>query len=233
MGKRIISQARGKGSLSYQAKKKAFIYRVGYPLTEGKADIIKLLHSAAHSAPLIKLKTVKNIFYNVAFEGAILGKSIFLGGTDYAVGNVIPLKDIPVSSKIYNIELNPGDGGKMIRSSGSSAQVYKRYGGGKVGVLMPNRKELKLDGECRATLGVVAGDGRKQKPMMKAGVHHYKAKARNKLWPRVSAVSTNAIDHPFGSGRGKRIKSKTAKRNAPPGRRVGHLRPRRTGRSKR
>ena len=54
-------------------------------------------------------------------------------------------------------------------------------------------------------------------------------KSRNKLWPRTSAVKFNAVDHPFGSGRGKRIKSKIAKRNAPAGARVGHLRPRRTG----
>ena len=55
-------------------------------------------------------------------------------------------------------------------------------------------------------------------------------KSRNKLWPRTSAVKMNAVDHPFGSGRGKRIKSKIAKRNAPAGARVGHIRPRRTGR---
>src|SRR3989344_3292735 len=217
MGKRIISQARGKGSLSYQAKKKAFIYRVGYPINAtGKAEVLKIIHSAAHSAPLIKMKAEKNIFYNVAFNGVLRGQNIALGGEDFSKGNIVSLKNIPVSTKIYNIELNPGDGGKMIRTSGSSAQVYKKYDGGKIGVLMPNRNELKLDGDCRATIGIVAGDGRKQKPLMKAGVAHYKAKARNKLWPRVSAVSTNAIDHPFGSGRGKRVKSKTAKRNAPP-----------------
>lgn len=234
MGKRIISQARGKGSLSYQARKQAFIYRVGYPISaNGKAEVIKIIHSAAHSAPLLKLKMGKNIFYNVAFNGAMLGQNINFGGNNFASGDVVPLKDIPVSTKIYNIELNPGDGGKMIRTSGSNAQIYKKYEGGKIGVLMPNRNELKLDGDCRASIGVVAGDGRKQKPLMKAGAAHYKYKARNKLWPRVSAVSTNAIDHPFGSGRGKRVKSKTAKRNAPPGRRVGHLRPRRTGRTKR
>jgi large subunit ribosomal protein L2 len=233
MGKRIISQARGKGSLSYQARKKAFIYRVGYPIVAGRAEVLKILHSVAHSAPLIKLKIGNNVFYNVAFNGVLRGQNVTFGGTNCLMGNVVLLKDIPVSTKIYNIELNPGDGGKMIRTSGSSAQLYKKYEGGKIGVLMPNRNELKLDGDCRATIGVVAGDGRKQKPFMKAGVAHYRAKARNKLWPRVSAVSTNAIDHPFGSGRGKRIKSKTAKRNAPPGRRVGHLRPRRTGRTKR
>ncbi len=233
MGKRIISQARGKGSLSYQARKQAFVYRVGYPLVTGKAEVLKIIHSAAHSAPLIKLKSGKNIFFNLAFNGVLRGQNIELGGASDVVGNIVPLKDIPVSTKIYNIELNPGDGGKMIRTSGSSAQLYKRYDGGKIGVLMPNRNELKLDGACRATIGVIAGDGRKQKPFMKAGNRHYRAKARNKLWPRISAVSTNAIDHPFGSGRGKRIKSKTAKRNAPPGRRVGHLSPRRTGRTKR
>src|SRR3989338_87209 len=233
MGKRIISQARGKGSLTYQARKQAFIYRVGYPIVEGKAEILKILHSAAHSAPLIKLKIGKKIFYDVAFNGAMKGQSITLGGEEYSLGNIIHLKNIPVSTKIFNIELNPGDGGKMIRSSGSSAHVYKKYDDGKIGVMMPNRKELKINGDCRATIGIVAGDGRKQKPIMKAVVNHYKAKARNKLWPRTSAVKTNAVDHPFGSGRGKRVKSKTAKRNAPPARRVGHLRPSRTGRKKR
>ena len=58
-------------------------------------------------------------------------------------------------------------------------------------------------------------------------------KARGKLYPRTSAVKMNAIDHPLGSGRGKVGKSKTVKRNSPPGRKVGHLSPRRTGRKKR
>ena len=57
-------------------------------------------------------------------------------------------------------------------------------------------------------------------------------KARNKLWPRTSAVKMNAVDHPFGSGRGKRIKSKIAKTNAPPGAKVGLIRPSRTGKKR-
>jgi large subunit ribosomal protein L2 len=233
MGKRIISQARGKGSLSYQARKQAFIYRVGYPIASGQAQIIKLIHSAAHSAPLLKLKIGKLIFFNVAHNGAMLGKNVEMGGENFAEGNIMSLRSIPIATKIFNIEVNPGDGGKMIRTSGSNALVHKKYEDGRVGIIMPNRNEVRLDGDCRATIGTIAGDGRTQKPKMKAGVNHYRAKARNKLWPRVSAVSTNAVDHPFGSGRGKRIKSKTVKRNAPPGRKVGHLRPRRTGRRKR
>ena len=61
MGKRIISQARGKGSLTYQARKQAFIYKIKYPMSEGEAEIINILHSAAHSAPLMKLKIASEI----------------------------------------------------------------------------------------------------------------------------------------------------------------------------
>ena len=97
---------------------------------------------------------------------------------------------------------------------------------------MPNKKEVVLSGDCRVTIGEISGSGKILKPFMKAGYKFYKMKARNKLWPRTSAVKMNAVDHPFGSGRGKRIKSKISKRNAPAGKRVGHVRPRRTGRKK-
>ena len=59
---------------------------------------------------------------------------------------------------------------------------------------------------------------------------HIKNARGGKVYPRTSAVKFNAVDHPFGSGRGKRIKSKIPKRNVPPGAKVGLLRPRRTGR---
>ncbi len=232
MGKRIIQQARGKGSLTYQVRKKAYIYRVGYPIKEGEAEVLKIIHSAAHTAPLLKSKLGNEIFYNLAFDGAVEGQKVLIGSKETKLGNVLCLKDIPLATNVYNIENNPGDGGKMIRTSGSYAVIYKKYEGGKVGVTMPNKKEIQLDGDCRATIGVIAGEGRKQKPFVKAGNKWHKMKARNKLWPRTSAVKMNAVDHPFGSGRGKRIKSKTIKRNAPPGAKVGHLRPRRTGRRK-
>ncbi len=232
MGKSLIQQARGKGSLTYQVRKKAYIYRIGYPIKQGEADVIKIIHSAAHTAPLLKSKLGNEIFYNVAFDGAIEGQKVVIGSKEAENGNVMCLKDIPIAKNIFNIEINPGDGGKMIRTSGGSAVIHKRYENGKVGVMMPNKHEVLLDGDCRATVGIIAGEGRMHKPFVKAGKKWYKMKARNKLWPRTSAVKMNATDHPFGSGRGKRIKSKTAKRNAPPGAKVGHIRPRRTGRRK-
>ena len=98
---------------------------------------------------------------------------------------------------------------------------------------MPSKKEKKFHQNCRATIGIIAGHGRLEKPFVKAGKKYYLKKAKSKLWPRTSAVKMNVIDHPFGSGRGKNVKSKIAKRNAPPGAKVGLIRPKRVGRKKR
>lgn len=232
MGKRIIQQARGHGSLSYRVRRKAYIHKIKYPMSMGEGQILELIHSAGHSAPLMKIKMPKEIFYNPAFLGAVVGEKIVIGSIDTKPGNILVLKNIPAGTHIYNLEINPGDGGKMVRAAGSSAEVLKKLEFNKILVRMPSKKEITLSGDTRATVGIIAGDGRLLKPFMKAGPKFYKMKARNKLWPRSSAVKMNAIDHPFGSGRGKRIKPKIAKRNAPPGTRVGHIRPRRTGRKK-
>lgn len=232
MGKRIISQARGKGSLTYRVRKKAFQHKIHYPvMQEGEAEIIKIIHSAGHTAPLLKIKANNEIFFNPAFNQAYEGQKILIG-KESNPGNVLTLKNISTGTRIYNIEKNPGDGGKMMRSAGSSATLFKQYPHNKISVLMPSKKEVKLSGDCRATIGEIAGSGRTLKPFITAGKKYYKMKARSKLWPRTSAIKVNAVDHPFGSGRGKRIKSKIAKRNAPAGRRVGHLRPVRTGKVK-
>lgn len=232
MGKRIITQARGKGGNAYRVRRNAFKYKIKYPRNlSGKGKIIKLLNSPAHTSPLAKVQYNKGIFYIPAFIGMIEGQEISFDSKDVKGGNIIRLKDIPIKTKIYNIESRPYDGGMLVRTAGSSAEVSKKVGN-EIFVLMPSKKEKKFSPGCRAILGIIAGTGRLEKPIVKAGKNYYIKKARNKLWPRTSAVKMNAIDHPFGSGRGKNPKSKIAKRNAPPGTRVGHLRPRRTGRRK-
>jgi large subunit ribosomal protein L2 len=233
MGKRIISQARGHGSLSYRVRKKAFIYKVQYPANlSGEGTVIKLVNSTAHTAPLAKISCEKGIFYIPAFKGMVEGQKIQFDGKDIQPGNIMKIKDLPVKTKIYCIESRPGDGGMFIKTGGNFATINKVIGANTF-VLMPSKKEKKLHPNCRAVIGTIAGAGRLDKPVVKAGKSFYIKKSRNKLWPRTSAVKMNVIDHPFGSGRGKRIKSKIAKRNAPAGRKVGLLRPRRTGRKKR
>ena len=150
-----------------------------------------------------------------------------LGGNDVKNGNILKLKDIPQGTNIFNIEVFPGSGGKLIRCSGTSGTIGTRDDK-RVEVII-KRRRLMLNSECRAIIGVVSGSGRTSKPLVKAGKQHHRMLSRGKKWHRTSPIKTNALDHPFGGGRGKRIKSKIAQRNAPPGAKVGHIRPRRTG----
>jgi len=232
MGKRIISQARGKGSSTYRVSKKAFKYKIQYPRkVSGEGTVLKLVNSAAHTCPLAKIKTHEEIFFIPAFEKMHEGQKINFDDSKLEDGKIMKLKNIPVKTKVYCIESKPGDGGKFIKSGGNSATITKIIGNN-IFILMPSKKEKKFNPECRAIIGVIAGEGRLDKPVLKAGKKFYIKKSKSKLWPRTSAVKMNAIDHPFGSGRAKNPKSKIAKRNAPPGRRVGLVRPRRTGKKK-
>ncbi len=232
MGKRIIQQARGHGSLTYRVKPKAYKIRIGYPKAEGRGTVLKLINSPAHSAPIAKIKAGNEIFYNTAVEGIVEGQEMEIGkNASIQAGNILPLANIPLNAEVCNIENEPFDGGKLVRTSGLSARVMKKTADG-VTLLMPSKQERIFNENARATIGKIAAAGRLEKPILKAGKMWHMMKARNRLWPRTSAVKMNAIDHPFGCGRGKRIKSKIAKRNAPPGAKVGLIRPSRTGRKK-
>jgi large subunit ribosomal protein L2 len=236
MGKRITQQARGKGSLTFRGRPRAYRYKVIYPKlsSEGKWKIVKLFNSPAHSTPLVKIKNETEDFIVPAANGIYEGQEVYVGERPEKKspesGDILKLKDIPQGTKIFNIETVPGKGGKILRSSGVSAIVMNEDEKG-IEVVIKRRK-IKLNKNCRATIGSAAGDGRKIKPIVKAGKKHHMMKSIGRKWHRTSAVKTNALDHPFGGGRGKRIKSKIAKRNSPPGRKVGHIRPSKTGRKK-
>lgn len=231
MGKRIIQQRRGRGTSTYRVRRKAFRHKLKYPKKlSGEGIVVKLLNSAGHTSPLAKISHKEGSFFIPAFKGMFENQKISFQG-EVKPGNILQLKNIPIKTQIYSIESKPGDGGVFIKSAGSSATV-SRVVGDNVFVLMPSKKEKKFNQNCRAIIGVVAGAGRTDKPIVKAGKKFHIKKTKSKLWPRTSAVKMNAIDHPFGSGRAKNVKSKIAKRNAPPGRKVGLLRPRRTGKRK-
>ena len=236
MGKRIIQQARGHGSFTYRVRRKAFKIKLKYlKELEGEGVVEKLLNSRAHSAPIAKIRFKEQIFYVPAAKNLIEGQKIYfsLDNKKQGVntGDILKLKDIPIKTSVFDVESRPRDGGVFIKTAGSSAVITKKMNN-QVYLLMPSKKEKPFNEECRAIVGVIAGSGRLEKPLIKAGKNFYIKKAKNKLWPRTSAVKMNVIDHPFGSGRGKRIKSKIAKRNSPAGAKVGLIRPSRTGRRK-
>jgi large subunit ribosomal protein L2 len=229
MGKTLIQQARGHGSMTYRVRRKAFSIWAHYPgKLDGEYVIAKIVSSAGHTAPLIKVTGNGKTFFTIAAHGVYEGQKIKIGGKEN--GDISKLGDMENGTKVFNIEIRPDDGGKLVRTGGSYATITSvNKSTGKVVIALPSKKEKIFSSECKATIGIIAGAGRLDKPILKAGKQYYIKKARSKLWPRTSAVKMNAIDHPFGSGRGKRIKSKIAKSNAPPGAKVGHIRPRRTG----
>lgn len=238
MGKRIIQRRRGKGTPTYRVRRRAFNVVVGYPKIDAdetlRGEITDIIHNAGHNAPLVKIKIMKDnkvtYFYNVAPLYSYVGQEIEIGKNASAKqGNTLFLENIPVGTEIYNIELLPNDGGKIARAS--SARLIKKEKD-KAIVLLPSKKEVSLLLNARATIGIPAGIGRIEKPFVKAGTKWYKMKARGKLYPRTSAIKMNVVNHPFGSGRGKHPKQKIAHWNAPPGAKVGLIRPKRTGKKK-
>ncbi len=237
MAKPLIQQRRGKGSITFRAPSHRYAGALKYPSYSQesmKGKIQKLMHSTGFTAPLAKVRLQSGeIFFNAAAERMIEGQDVYVGeGAEIIDGNVLPLAKIPEGTSVFNIEIEPGDGGKLVRSAGSNARVL-RHEGNKVAVLLPSKQEKILDGRARATVGIIAASGRKEKPILKAGKKFYMMRATNRLWPRTSAVKMNAIEHPFGGGRGKVIgKPKTPPRFASAGRKVGLLHARRTGRKK-
>jgi len=233
MGKNITAQKRGKGGPTYRAP--SFRNRTQSKIENKKSALIQdIFASQAHSAPLLKLKYEDgSIGHMPASEGHKVGNKISIGDeADLSLGNVLKLKNIPEGTFIYNIERTPGDGGKFARSSGQSAKILSNTAK-RVIIIMPSKKKKEFHPECLATIGVVAGSGRPDKPFLKAGKKFHAMKARNKLYPKVSASAMNAVDHPFGNKRtSRKSKAKPAPANAPPGRKVGAIRPRRTGRKK-
>lgn len=239
MGKSLIQQKRGKGSPRYRAP--SFRYRgksIFGRYEEGKAmtaDITDIVHSSGHSAPLMELKYSNGeIGLLQAPEGVRMGDRIETGNdVELKAGNILPLKYIPEGTSVYNIESNPGDGGKFVRASGTFAKIITKMEG-QIVVELPSSKRRTFSPECRAAVGIVAGSGRTEKPFLKAGNRYYAMKSKNKMWPQVSGTSMNSVDHPFGgsSSHAKGIPTQSS-RNAPPGRKVGKIAPKRTGRRKR
>jgi len=231
MGKRIIQQRRGRGTTTYRVRRAAYSIKPCYPSEDASGDILKFMNTAGHSAPLVMIKTNKGTFFNMAVEGIEKGQKIMIGkNAELKAGNVLHLKDVPVGTNVCNIEVSPRSGGQMVRASGLTAVVLRKDER-KVVLLMPSKQEKEFWGESRATIGIIAAGGRVDKPFVKAGKRWHLMKARNKLYPRTSPIKMNAVDHPFGGGRGKNMgKSGIAPRWAPPGRKVGLLRPRQTGR---
>lgn len=236
MAHRLIQQRRGKGSPTFTAPKTG-VGRISYPnLNEEKkmtAEIIEFLHDATKSGALARVMLEDDSSaLIVAAEGTYEGQRIEIGkNAGINVGNVLPLGDCPEGAPVFNIEITPGDGGKIARASGSYALILSKEKNN-VTIKARSGKIISFDARCRATIGMACGGGRTEKPLVKAGAKYHKMRVKKKFWPIVRGVAMNVIDHPFGGLQHHPGKSKSTSRNAPPGRKVGAIASSRTGRRK-
>lgn len=235
MGKRIIAQRSGKGSHTFKAKHKGIEAR--YMLQQSddlmKGEVTDLIKENGRHAIVaeITFNDGKKEFLPAA-EGIYLGQKVQQGkGAAVELGNVSALGELPEGCPVFNIEKVAGDGGSLVRSSGSYALLMAKDSK-KATVKMPSGDLLNFPLEVRATIGNISCGGRGEKPLVKAGNNFYLFKAKRKMYPRVRGVKMNAVDHPFGGASHKPGKSKSTSRNAPPGRKVGAIASSRTGRRK-
>jgi len=229
MGRRIQGQRRGRGGPTFRAPSHRYKAELSHKKDEERdtisGEIVDIEHDPARSAPVAAVEFEDGDRRLVlAPEGVTVGETIQVGvSAEIKPGNTLPLAEIPEGVPVCNVESSPGDGGKFARASGTSAQLMTHDKRVAV-VKLPSGQVKRLNPQCRATIGVVAGGGRTEKPFVKAGNKHHKMKARGTKWPRVRGVAMNAVDHPFGGGgRQHPGKPKSVSRNAPPGRKVGDI----------
>ena len=136
--------------------------------------------------------------YILAPQGITDGDKVISGETvDIKPGNCMPISSIPVGTLIHNIELNPGQGGKLVRTAGQSAQLMAKEGK-YAHVRLPSGEMRLILAKCRATIGVIGNADHENIKIGKAG------RKRHMGWrPEVRGSVMNPVDHPHGGGEGR------------------------------
>lgn len=242
MGKRIRVQRRGRGGSTFRASTQKRVAPAQYPLSLKpneyfdsliKGSIEQLVHDPGRGSPLAFIRFENNqTCYTVVPEGLHLKQQIQLGGkASVEVGNIIPLGKVPEGTMICNIELRPGDGGKLAKSSGAYTTVVGHSPQGTM-IRLPSGKTKFVDDHCKATIGVVCGSGRTEKPFLKAGKKFHLMRARGRKYPRTRGRAMVAAVHPYGSSKRSARKVTTTSHGAPPGQKVGLIAARGAGQKK-
>ena len=165
-------------ALEYDPNRTAFIALIEYPSTS--------------------LGQVSERQYIIAPQDLKVGDEIiFAQKVPLKSGNRAQLKNIPVGTMVYNVELEPGKGGKLVRSAGSSAQVLAQEGN-YVNLKMPSSEVRKFRSQCFASIGIVSNPENRYYRVGKAGKSRLKGRR-----PHVRGSAMNPVDHPHGGGEGR------------------------------
>ncbi len=136
--------------------------------------------------------------YILAPKGLEVGQHVSSGqGADIKPGNAMPLRFLPVGTTVHNVELRPGQGGKIARSAGMAVQLVAKEGEFAT-LRMPSTEMRRVLIDCRATVGEVGNSEHELIKIGKAGRNRWKG-----VKPQTRGVAMNPVDHPLGGGEGK------------------------------
>lgn len=197
-----------------------------------------IIHDSGRGAPLAKVafrdpykyKIREEIF--IANEGVYTGQFISAGkNASLNIGNVLPLGSVPEGTIVSNVEEKAGDRGALARTSGNYVIVIGHNPDeNKTRIRLPSGAKKIVSSDARGVIGVIAGGGRTDKPLLKAGRAFHKYRVKRNSWPKTRGVAMNPVDHPHGGGNHQHIgKASTISREAVSGQKAGLIAARRTG----
>jgi large subunit ribosomal protein L2 len=136
--------------------------------------------------------------YILAPKGLVVGAHVMSGqGADIKPGNAMPLRYMPVGTTVHNVELRPGQGGKIARSAGMAVQLVAKEGDFAT-LRLPSTEMRRVQIDCRATIGEVGNAEHDLIIIGKAGRNRWKGRR-----PQTRGVAMNPVDHPLGGGEGR------------------------------
>merc|ERR1711959_2311 len=245
MGRVIRGQRKGRGSIFKShnknrqgaAKLRVLDYGERYGFVKG---VVKdIVHDSGRGAPLVRAHFHNARSYKIdkelfpAVEGTYTGQFIYCGKkAQLIVGNTLPLQSMPEGTIISNLEVRPGDRGVIARCSGDYCTIIAHdVDKCRSKVRLPSGIKKWVQHSCRATVGIVAGGGRLDKPLLNAGRTYHKYRVKRNCWPKVRGCAMNPVEHPHGGGNHQHVgHPTTTSRMCVPGQKVGLIAARRTGR---
>jgi len=245
MGRPVRAQRKGVGGIfkahvrtrKGAAKLRALDHSENHGFVRGVVK--EILHDPGRGAPLARVVFRHPYKYRlqqenfIAVEGLYSGQFIYCGKrATLKIGNVLPLGEMPEGSVVSNVEERPGDRGRIARASGDYATIISHNPDtNQTRLRLPSGAKKIVQSDSRATVGIVAGGGRVDKPVLKAGNNFYKYRVKRNCWPKVRGVAMNPVEHPHGGGNHQHVgHATTVARDSPPGKKVGLIAARRTGR---
>ena len=164
-----------------------------------KATVIGIEYDPNRTSNIALIKYEdETLSYILAPVGLKDGDTVVSGpNSDIRIGNCLPIENIPVGTMIHNIELNPGQGGKLVRTAGGAAQLMAKEGT-YAHIRLPSGEMRLVLARCRATIGTIGNADHSNIKIGKAG-----RKRHMGIRPTVRGSVMNPVDHPHGGGEGK------------------------------